>query len=312
MAVQKSDTTVIVTTYNDSVFDLSRALNSVLNQSLSPKEIIIIDDGSSNNTSEIALKEITIKSTIPIFLFKKTNGGPSSARNYGLKKCSSIYVTFLDSDDEMLPDNISIKEEKIKQLDMSYFGVYGTHITNSNNSFNYRDNDGILNTDLIGRKNGLPGGVHTYLFRTNYLLSIDGFDEFLVNHEDFDLIIRLTKKNLKAKGNLGPGFIKNYRSGSVSRNDKHLITYSHIQRFLKKAESNKYFSANELNKRKAGTELWLGRRLLKSPSNKKLAIKHLNQAFTYAKPEGLRQYIIYIIAKIGNSALKVSNKNQDQ
>lgn len=308
MVDSKSDTTVIVTTYNDSLSDLNCALSSVLKQTLLPREVIVVDDGSSNNTSEIVVQELCLQSPIPILLYRKENGGPSSARNYGLQYCSTEYVTFLDSDDEMLKNNIEIKEREIKKLNMSYFGVYGTHLKKSNIVHKYRNNDGFMDIDLIGKEDGLPGGVHTYLFRTCYLLDVGGFDETLVNNEDFDLVIRLIKKNLKAKGNFGPGFIKSYRYGSVSRNDQHINTYTNVQRFLKKAESNEYFSITELARRKAGSELWLGRRLLRKTGYRKQAIKHLNNAFDYSKPEGYKQYIAYLIAKIGSVVLWASKE----
>lgn len=300
----KSDTTVIITTYNDSYSDLSCALGSVINQSIPPKLIIVVDDGSSNNTSSIVVNDVLDPLKSPILLLKKINGGPSSARNYGLKHCSSAYVTFLDSDDEMLENNIEIKEGCLKNLDLSYFGVYGTHIKNAKTVHKYIDNDGFMDVDLIGKENGLPGGVHTYLFRTCYLLEVDGFDESLVNNEDFDLVIRLIRFPLKAKGNLGPGFIKNYRYGSVSRNDQYIKVYMHVQRFLKKAECNNYFSLQELNGRKFSNELRLGLQLIKKVNNRRLAIKHLNLAFNYVQPKGWKQCSLCFFARVSGVVMK--------
>ena len=303
--LDESDTTVIITTYNDSYSDLSCALGSVLNQSLPPKAIIVVDDGSSNNTSSAVVNDALDQLKVPILLLKKTNGGPSSARNYGLQHCSSAYVTFLDSDDEMLENNIEIKEGCLKKLDLSYFGVYGTHIKNAKSVHKYIDNDGFMDVDSIGKENGLPGGVHTYLFRMCYLLEEGGFDESLVNNEDFDLVIRLIKVPLKAKGNLGPGFIKNYRYGSVSRNDQYIKVYMNVRRFLKKAECNNYFSLQELDRRKFSNELRLGLQLIKKENHRRLAIKHLNLAFNYVQPKGWKQYSLYFFARASSIIMKV-------
>lgn len=299
MSVINSETTVIITTYNDSIEELSTALKSVINQSVRPKSILIVDDGSSNGTSTKVVSLEHEKTEIPITLLKKNNGGPSSARNYGLKNCNTKYVTFLDSDDEMLENNIEVKERSLKLLSDNYFGVYGTYLKNPGGLHKYMDFDGIANTDLTGKDQGLPGGVPSYLFRTKYLVDIEGFDDDLVHNEDFDLIIRLIRKGLKVKGSLGPGFIRNYREESVSRNDMHLETYENINRFLDKAELNAYFSNSELAKRKCANEIRLGRKLLNQAGFRKQGLIHLNRAFDYAAPASWKQYFAYIAARVG-------------
>lgn len=297
MSALNSETTVIITTYNDRFEDLSTAVKSVVNQSVQPKQILIIDDGSDNDTSIKVATSEQEKTEIPITLLKKSNGGPSSARNYGLKNCNTQYVTFLDSDDEMLENNIEVKEKVLKLLDDSYFGVYGTYLKKPGGLHKYMDFDGIADTDLTGKEKGLPGGVHTYLFRTKYIVEIDGFDESLVHNEDFDLIIRLIKKGWKVKGNLGPGFIRNYREGSVSRNNMQLEQYENINRFLAKAELNAYFSNSELKERQKYNELNLARKLLKQTGMRKKGIIHLNKAFDCSRPRKLKEYIAFIFAR---------------
>ena len=69
---------VVIPTFNRASF-IKRAINSVLNQSLSPFEIIVVDDGSTDNTKEI-LKDLPIR-----YIYQK-NKGVSSARNRGIKE----------------------------------------------------------------------------------------------------------------------------------------------------------------------------------------------------------------------------------
>lgn len=297
MSILKSDTTIIITTYNDSVADLCCALKSTMNQSLPPKQILVVDDGSDTNTAEMVVLTEQTDSIVPITLLVKQNGGPSSARNYGLQHCSTMYVTFLDSDDEMLESNIETKESCLSSLGDDYFGVYGTYIKNPGGLHEYIDHDGLVDTDLVEKTKGIPGGVPTYLFRTKYLTDIGGFDEWLTNNEDFDLIIRLAKKRLKIKGNLGAGFIRNFRYGSVSRNNRYFETYIAVNKFLAKAEINEYFSRSELAARKKGNETWLGRKLLMKSGLRKQGLSHLNNGFDYSNPKGRRQYIAFILAR---------------
>lgn len=94
---------VIVPVYNVEDY-LAECLDSILRQSLKDIEILAVDDGSTDSSAEIirvyASKDSRIK---PLF---KENGGLSDARNYGLDRVSGKYITFIDSDDVLLDDNI--------------------------------------------------------------------------------------------------------------------------------------------------------------------------------------------------------------
>lgn len=89
---------IIIPTYNRA-WCIERSIKSVLNQDYQEWEMIIVDDGSTDNTKQIVekyLKDSRIK------YFYKENGGVNSARNYGIKYISSNMVMFLDSDDELI------------------------------------------------------------------------------------------------------------------------------------------------------------------------------------------------------------------
>ena len=89
--------TVIIPTYNTRNY-LERCLNSVTNQSLKEIEIIIVDDNSTDGTSEIIQKYVKQFSNITYY-HNSENLGPGGARNVGLKFVKTKYVCFLDSDD---------------------------------------------------------------------------------------------------------------------------------------------------------------------------------------------------------------------
>lgn len=99
--IQKSlpDISVVIPTYNRAHI-LPRALDSVLNQTLQPQEIIVVNDGSTDQTKNVL-------SNYPgLLVIEQENLGVSSARNSGIEKASGHWIAFLDSDDEWLPDKL--------------------------------------------------------------------------------------------------------------------------------------------------------------------------------------------------------------
>ena len=87
---------IIIPIYNSERF-IDRCLYSVLNQSFSDFEVILVDDGSTDSSPVLcdayALKDNRIK------VFHRQNGGASAARNFGLSVASGRYISFVDSDD---------------------------------------------------------------------------------------------------------------------------------------------------------------------------------------------------------------------
>lgn len=93
---------VIVPTYNRAGFIL-KTIQSVLAQQFENFEVLIVDDGSTDNTQEI----IQAIQDSRVHYFKKANAERAAARNFGSAKSKGAYVTFLDSDDLLLPNNLS-------------------------------------------------------------------------------------------------------------------------------------------------------------------------------------------------------------
>ena len=95
---------VIIPTYNRFEV-LQRALKSVYSQTFQPKEVIVIDDGSTDDTSKIQNLFPQIK------YFYQENAGVSSARNLGINKSTCEWMAFLDSDDEFHVDKLNLHVE---------------------------------------------------------------------------------------------------------------------------------------------------------------------------------------------------------
>lgn len=104
----------IVPVYNVELY-LRKCIDSILSQSYQEIEIILVDDGSTDNSSEICDEYLSIDSRITVI--HKPNGGLSDARNRGVDVAMGDYVMFVDSDDFLA--NESVVEMLIKELDTS-------------------------------------------------------------------------------------------------------------------------------------------------------------------------------------------------
>ena len=96
---------VIVPVYNSCEY-IGSTLDSIINQDFSSFELIVIDDGSTDNSLEI-IKEKLSKSTISYEIIHQENAGVSCARNVGIEKASGDYLVFVDSDDYITGNHLS-------------------------------------------------------------------------------------------------------------------------------------------------------------------------------------------------------------
>ena len=102
---------VIVPVYNVEKY-LDKCLNSLVNQTLKEIEILVINDGSPDNSQKIIDKYVKEYSNVKSYI--KKNGGLSSARNYGLKYAKGEYIAFIDSDDYVSVDMLNEMYKKAK------------------------------------------------------------------------------------------------------------------------------------------------------------------------------------------------------
>lgn len=182
---------IIISTYNRAGLVLE-AIDSALNQTYKNLEIILIDDGSTDNTKEIITSYID-----KIRYFYKTNGGISSARNYGIKQATGEYIAFLDSDDKWFPEKIE------KQLDFllthrDMEGVLcnvefisdGKVADKRTNIREFIPEDGMIFKYLIRRFMTMC----TVLLRKKIIREIGDFDTLLTTAEDIDMLLRIASR----------------------------------------------------------------------------------------------------------------------
>lgn len=104
--------TVIVCTYNRARY-LHRALGSILDQSCCDWEVIVVDDGSTDSTLDLLGRYRDQRFKV---VRHKRNLGVGAARNTGIKHSTGQFVTFLDSDDEYLPNHLDNRKKVLKQM----------------------------------------------------------------------------------------------------------------------------------------------------------------------------------------------------
>src|SRR5581483_3417077 len=113
--------TTIIPLYNGARF-IERALDSVLGQTMPPSEIIVVDDGSTDD-GPVIVQRWTRQH--PIRLLRRPNGGQSAARNFGVANSDGQHIAFLDQDDAWYPNHLEelvqpFRERRQRELGWVY------------------------------------------------------------------------------------------------------------------------------------------------------------------------------------------------
>ncbi len=192
---------VVIPVYNGQDF-IIRALDSIANQTLPPHKIIVVNDGSTDSTSELVSGYAT-NSKVPIELINKKNGGLSSARNAGINASNSDFIAFLDADDEWYPHKLEKQIEVFENTTYKNLGlVYCDYdVIDSNSKILFKNYKAPLDP-----KN-MRGNVFPKLLERNQIASsgsgvlikryvfnkVGLFDENLKFGEDWDMWLRIAK-----------------------------------------------------------------------------------------------------------------------
>jgi glycosyltransferase involved in cell wall biosynthesis len=179
---------VIINTFNNLQY-LNDAISSVIGQTRKPDEIIVVDDGSTEDPSGIVSKWDGVR------LLRQLNQGLATARNTGWKACNSSFVVFLDADDRLRPTAIATNLEQFAKHPECGF-VYGSYCFISDNG---RVTARVIPSKLSNDQysdflSGNPIGMHaTVMYRRTCLQEIGGFDSRQTAAEDYDLYIRASR-----------------------------------------------------------------------------------------------------------------------
>jgi glycosyltransferase involved in cell wall biosynthesis len=186
---------VIIPTYNRANL-VGKAIKSVLNQTYQNFEVIIVDDGSTDNTEDV-VRGFPDKRVKYIKKYKK-NKGISVARNLGIKVALGKYIALLDSDDEWLPEKLD-KQIKVFKSEFPEVGVVYSntlYIDESGKNINRKlrnskKAEGYIYEDLLEKY--CVGSPSSFLIKKECFDRVGLFDDLLSGQEDWDMWIRIAK-----------------------------------------------------------------------------------------------------------------------
>ena len=303
---------VIIPVYNTEKY-IEKCLDSIYNQKMKDIEIIIVNDGSKDNSDTIIQKWIEKnKENIQIKYLKKENGGLSDSRNFAIPYVTGEYISFIDSDD-FIDENLYSNLEKYmnEKIDLIKFKMQ----TVDEKGKILEKLDGPIFEKCTGEKgyeklctnDKFLDPACIYLYRTEFYKENNFKYKLGAYHEDFGLtsLIILKAKSFVSTNEYGYYYLQT--NNSITRNSnyekeikkaKDLINhYDDMIRTIENYEiSNK---SKELIKRYYTNTLILKTRELKE-KDKKQYIKEIKERKLYKniKPYNLKQLIKRIILKI--------------
>ena len=186
---------VVIPTHNRPG-GLAAAVNSVFNQTLLPKELIVADDGSTPPVSEEVFADCPAGLSTKL-LRNDSPKGANNARNRGIKEATGEWIAFLDDDDEFFHQKIGVLSESIlnnPRADLFYhpaeINLVRENITYTSGTSDASKYKGLVKQLLI---RNIVGGTSMVVIRKSSLAEVGGFDEDLPAMQDKELYIRLAK-----------------------------------------------------------------------------------------------------------------------
>ena len=181
---------VIIPTYKRPIL-LERAIRSVLNQTFTNFEVLIVNDDVNSEKQVIDIINKLNDSRIKYFQNKRKKGA-NGARNTGLLNAQGKYLALLDDDDEWLPNKLEVQLTKLKQLDQSVWGAVncGRFILHRNKWVKVCNNcEGNLKRDTLKQNVSLNAGS-SLLIKKSVALKVGLFDEELIRHQELEYLLR--------------------------------------------------------------------------------------------------------------------------
>ncbi len=178
---------VIIPCYNHAHY-LAKAIDSIIAQNHKQVEILVVDDGSKDRPKEITKSYSNVK------YVRQSNSGPSAARNLGIKHSKGKYLVFLDADDWLLADALTINLEYLQQNEKAAF-VSGAHVkVNQHKEIIEEVKIDIQENHYchLLQKNYI--GMHAAVMYQRWVFDSLSFDISLKFAEDYDLYLKITRK----------------------------------------------------------------------------------------------------------------------
>ena len=197
MRDQNDVVSVIMATYNRG-YCINRAITSIIGQTYSNWELVVVDDSSSDNTEEV-VKNLQEKDSRIKYLKLEKNRGCSGARNEGIKICNGDYITFLDSDDEYAPTKIERQLEVFHRSSNENLGIVSCGAIDHRDGIEYNRRMPLPKEDyylaLLGKEKRIGVGSPFMMIKAS-IIKEEGhyFDADMPAAIDWDIAVRILKK----------------------------------------------------------------------------------------------------------------------
>jgi glycosyltransferase involved in cell wall biosynthesis len=209
---------VVIPAYN-TADTLGEAINSVLAQTRQDFEIVVVDDGSSDDTAMVA-EGFTDRR---VRVYRQENAGPSAARNRGIAQAVGEYVGWLDSDDLWLPNYLAEMGQALEENPRAGFAYTHSWILDASGRFRsvptgawHRPSTPVLPRDQFVAELLQECFVSDPTIRRTALEQVGGYDESISHGEDWEMWLRLANAGFEAVRVEGPLSIYRDRPGSQS------------------------------------------------------------------------------------------------
>lgn len=184
---------VIIPAYRAAA-TIDRTLASIRAQTLLPKEIVIVDDGSDDDTAAVVEAYRPKLGDIALKLIHQENQGAGAARNRAVAEASQPYVAFIDADDEWLPEKLARSMAKLEGTDRvlvahDYFDVTPSGDVHCHCAERFQD--GPDPYVALYRKGYIPSC--SVVAQRDAVIATGGFDQSLPNAQDFELWLAMLK-----------------------------------------------------------------------------------------------------------------------
>lgn len=223
---------VIVPIYNVEKY-LEKCLDSLVNQTLEDIEIILVNDGSTDNSGQI-VKEYVSKYKEKIVYLEKQNGGLSDARNYGLEYAKGDYISFVDSDDYISKNLYSELVRYMEEdYDMVKFGILTVDLKNNkmieNKSKQFENKTGEEAFDILYKTDKMTEVAWGYLYKASFWKENNFKFTKDMYHEDFGLIplVILKAKKVASTNILGYYYVQSDKSITRNSDEKKKLKMSY-------------------------------------------------------------------------------------
>jgi O-antigen biosynthesis protein len=189
--IARPTVSVVIPTYNRAAL-LPRALRSVLAQTHRDLEVLVVDDGSTDDTASVVAEA---GDTRVRYIRQPRNAGVAAARNRGLRESRGTFVAFLDSDDEWRPEKLEMQlalfDSHSDETALVYTGVENVR-TDGTSSIDHPRDRGDVYTRMLA-VNVIHGGGSNVLIRRSVVATAGFFHESLPAIEDYEYWLRITR-----------------------------------------------------------------------------------------------------------------------